>query len=77
MNTSQQIRMILANDQLSDLEKVQSLRALIPPEVAKYPIDKLSSLPSDLVEPFERGLEVARAVHRISKRAVADKIQEN
>jgi len=77
MNITQQIRAIVANDQLNDLEKCEALRALIPPEVRHYPLAKLSSLPRHLVPAFEDAIKLAKASHRITKKAIADKIQEN
>lgn len=77
MNIKEQIRAIVGNDSLNDLEKIQSLRALIPPEVRSYSFDNVMFLSIDQMEALEQALEVCGAALRISKKLVADKIQEN
>jgi len=77
VNVKAEIRRIVSDQALTDLEKVERLRALIPASVRNYPLARLSSLPPELVPAFEDSLEVMSACHRITEKAIADKIAEN
>ncbi len=71
MTIADQIRKIMLSKELSDIEKLDSLHALIPPDVCK--IDNLNQATPAQLKQLKDGLAITEAMQQLNAKPLTKK----
>ena len=74
MTIEQKVREIMHSEELSDAEKLDSLHALIPPDVCK--IDNLNQATPAQLRQLKDGLAISQAMQELRRREFTGKETE-